>query len=105
VGRGARTYTRNVRVVASDEARRYVAERGGRLYVWLASSGCCHSIPRLECATQARTDRNFRRVSDHGFEVWAPARIGRLPSELHVEVRRFPRRRVEAYWDGCAWVV
>ena len=39
-------------------------------------------------------------MADDAFEIWAPARLARLPSELHVEVRRFPRRRVEAYWDG-----
>jgi hypothetical protein len=94
-----------MRVVASDEARRYVSQRGGRLYVWLTSSACCHPVPRLECATHAKGDRDFRQVADDDFEIWAPARIARLPSELHVEVRRFPRRRVEAYWDGCAWIV
>ncbi len=39
------------------------------------------------------------------MEVWAPVGLVRLPAELHVEVRRFLRRRVEAYWDGCAWIV
>jgi hypothetical protein len=36
--------------------------------------------------------------------VLVPASLARLPDELHVEVRRFPRR-VEAYWNGCAWIV
>jgi hypothetical protein len=94
-----------MRVVASVEAREYIAERGGRLYVWPTSSACCHPVPRLECGTDAKGDREFRPVADDEFEIWAPARIARLPSELHVEVRRFPRRRVEAYWDGCAWIV
>jgi hypothetical protein len=94
-----------MRVVTSEEARAYIAERGGRLYVWPASSPCCHSVARLDCATDAKTGREFRPVADDEFEVWAPARIARLPTELHVEVRRFPRRRVEAFWDGCAWIV
>jgi hypothetical protein len=38
-----------------------------------------------------------------GFELHVPADL-RLPAELHLEARRFPRR-VEAYWNGCAWVV
>ena len=95
-----------MRVVASDEARRYVSEHGGRLYMWLSSSACCHPVPRLECSTHAKADRDFRRVADDDdLEVWAPARIPRLPTELHLGLRRFPRRRVEAYWDGCAWIV
>jgi hypothetical protein len=94
-----------VRVVASEEARRYVAERGGRLYVWVSSSACCRSVPRLNSATEPKSDREFRRVAAEDFEVWAPLKLMRLPNELHVEVHRFPRRRVEAYWDGCAWIV
>jgi len=39
-----------------------------------------------------------------GFELYVPAALGRLPDELHVEARRFPRR-IEAYWNGCAWIV
>jgi hypothetical protein len=29
----------------------------------------------------------------------------REPTELEIDVRRFPRRRVEGYWDGCVWIV
>lgn len=94
-----------MRVVASEEAQRFVAEHGGRLYVWPSALACCHSVLRLESATEPKRDRDFRRVADEGFEVWAPVKLARLPSELHVDVGRFPRRHVEAYWDGCAWIV
>jgi hypothetical protein len=30
-------------------------------------------------------------------------RLRVLPDELHLEARRFPRR-IEAYWNGCAWI-
>ena len=33
------------------------------------------------------------------------ADLRELPDELHVELKRFPRRHVEAYWNGCAWLV
>lgn len=47
----------------------------------------------------------FRLVASTGrFELLVPAGLARLPDELHLELRRFPRR-VEAYWNGCAWVV
>jgi hypothetical protein len=39
-----------------------------------------------------------------GFELFLPRTIGRYPETLEIEQRRFPRR-VEAYWDGCYWVV
>ena len=73
--------------------------------MWPSVSACCHSVPRLNSATEPKADREFRRVADEDFEVWAPVKLARLPSELHVDVRRFPRRRVEAYWDGCVWIV
>ena len=47
----------------------------------------------------------FQRIDGaNGFDLHLPAGLARLPDELHLEARRFPRR-VEAYWDGCAWVV
>ena len=46
----------------------------------------------------------FRQLATDGFELYVPAGLARLPEELHLEVQRFPRR-VEAYWNGCAWLV
>jgi hypothetical protein len=36
--------------------------------------------------------------------VLFPERAVQLPDELHVEVHGRRRRRVQAYWDGCAYV-
>ncbi len=92
-------------VVVSDPAAELIDERGGRLYVWLEGSRCCGGATRLASASEAPAGRAFRRVADcDRFELHLPAGLTRLPEELHVEVRRFPRR-VEAYWNGCAWVV
>jgi len=94
-----------VRVVASEEAQRYVAEHGGRLFVRPRSAACCRSVAWLDTATEPNARTVFRRVAENGIEVWAPAGLKRLPDMLEVELRRFPRRHVEAYWDGCAWIV
>jgi hypothetical protein len=94
-----------VHVVASEEARKFVAERGGRLFVRPRVSGCCHPVRWLEASTEADPRITFRRVARDGMEVWAPVGLRRLPDELEVGVRRFPRRHLEAYWDGCAWIV
>jgi hypothetical protein len=59
----------------------------------------------LESATEPRRGLAFRRAAEDDFEVFVPTGLARLPQELHVEIRRFPRRRVEAFWDGCAWIV
>jgi hypothetical protein len=93
-----------MRVVASTEARELVRERGGRLFVWAKTSRCCGPITYLRASTEA-PEREFRRVEADGIDVYFSAGIRELPDELHVELRGRLRRRLEAYWDGCAYVV
>ncbi len=92
-----------MRVVASPEAREVVREGGGRLFVWARKSRCCGSVTYLRASTEA-PEREFRRVEADGIDVYLAAGIRELPKELHVEVHG-RRRRLEAYWDGCAYVV
>jgi hypothetical protein len=47
---------------------------------------------------------DFRRAAVDELELYLPATLGRLPDELHLELRGRRRKRVEAYWDGCAFV-
>jgi hypothetical protein len=93
-------------LVAPDAAVDFIQERGGRLYVWTKRNRCCGgSFSTLGAATEAPSKIEFRRVDETaGFELYGPATLGRLPDELHVEARRFPRR-IDAYWNGCAWIV
>ena len=60
----------------------------------------------LQAATEPVPRRPFRRLTDDEFELFVPEDLGRLPDELHLELRgRRQRQRVEAYWDGCAYVI
>jgi len=94
-----------VRLVASRDALEFVRVRGGRLYVWTRTHRCCHgALTVVESATEPPREKGFRRVADDGVEVYVPTALHRLPSELHLVLRRFPRRHVRAYWNGCAWV-
>ena len=94
-----------MRIVASDAASSFVAEHGGRLFVWPKADRCCGGGSRLLTSTRAPTHTDFaRRDEESGFELFLPAAIARLPSELQLELKRFPTR-VEAYWNGCAWIV
>jgi hypothetical protein len=53
-------------------------------------------------STRASRIREFRLVADGEFEVYLPVGLSaRPPDELHVTVRRFPRR-LAAYWNGCS---
>lgn len=96
---------RRMRTVASDRALELIEEQGGRLYVWPKRARCCGSLTRLEASSSQPTGTEFRQVeTGASFELYLPAHVGRLPDELHVEVRR-RSQRIEAYWNGCAWVV
>jgi hypothetical protein len=59
----------------------------------------------LATATTPPEQKEFRRIAtSEGLELLVPSRLARLPDELHLDGRRF-LRRVEAYWDGSAWVI
>jgi hypothetical protein len=93
-----------MQVVVSEPAAELIGERGGRLYVWLTRPRCCGGMTRLSSATSPPSEKQFRRVDSTGdFELYVPRGLTRLPDELHIELRRFPRR-IESYWNGCAWV-
>lgn len=93
-----------MRVLVSDSAAELIGERGGRLFVWPKRVRCCGGLTRLVSKDSAPPGVEFRRVEECGrFELYLPSTLARRPEELHVEARRFPRR-VEAYWNGCAWV-
>jgi hypothetical protein len=92
-----------MRLVVSDEADELIAQRGGRLYVWVKRRGCCGN-KTLASATEPPAHMRFRHAAGDGrIDVFVPEELSRLPDELHLDERRFPRR-VEAYWDGCAWL-
>jgi hypothetical protein len=94
-----------VRVVASTAAEELIEESGGRLYVWPKRSRCCGGMTVLSTSSRPPRGKTFRRVAGtECVELYVPEGLARLPEELHLELRRFPRR-VEAYWNGCAWVV
>jgi hypothetical protein len=93
-----------MRVVASERATDLIESRGGRLYVWVKRGRCC-GASSLRASTEAPRGREFRRVDgDEPFDLFVPAQLPRLPDVLELDVSRFPER-VEAYWDGCAWIV
>ena len=93
-----------MRLVVSQAAADLIQEQGGRLYVWPKKAACCGGLITLTTSTSPPQQRFRRVVATNGFELLFPAGLTRMPEELHLEVQRFPRR-VEAYWNGCAWVI
>ena len=93
-----------MQVVATRPATELIHEQGGRLYVWLKRGRCCGNVTTLASATAPPPGKEFRLVDGADFELYLPSSLTRVPDELHIELRRLPRR-VEAYWNGCARVI
>lgn len=93
-------------LLLSPAASEFVSARGGRLYVWTKKNVCCGGGITLGTATEPPADREFRSIATStDVELFVPVGLLRLPDELHVDVQRWPRRRVQAYWNGCVHVV
>ncbi len=94
-----------MRIVISNQAADLIEERGGRVYVWPRTRRCCGGATTLLTSNERPPGREFVPVeTGEEFELHLDALLPRLPDELHLDLGRFPRR-VEAYWNGCAWVV
>ena len=79
-----------------------IGARGGRVYVWARKSRCCGGLTTLSTASEPPVGIEFERAEAEPFELYVPTRF-RRPEELHLDVGR-SGRRIEAYWNGCAWV-
>jgi hypothetical protein len=95
-----------MRIEATPEARSYVLERGGLLFVRAKrfGSALC-GVTLLETTTEPPADAlEWERIEARGILVFVP-RAMRLPKRLELRVRGRLRRRVDALWNGCAYVL
>lgn len=89
----------------SPEAARFVAERGGGVWVWLSRPPmCCWGTPSyVEVATEAPGLAGFERLPSSEAEVYLRPPAGRVPDLLEIELRGKRRPRLIASLDGlCA---
>jgi hypothetical protein len=98
---------RRVKVIASPGAVEFVRACGGRLYVWASTTACCGGARFIDASTSPPVDADrFTPLMAHGFELFVRATgPSGLPDELHVDLRGIRRRRVSAYWNGCAYLL
>ena len=106
-------------IVASEAAAGFIRARGGRLWVWLdphtwvggtvytylqtatEPPGASKATRRLRAARRAH---RFHVFEGEGSEIHFEYGTFGPPAELHLELKRFPKRRVEAYWNGAVFV-
>lgn len=98
--------TWRVEVTVSPEARSFVRERGGLLFVHMHRFGttCCR-ITLLETTTEPPPDAlEWRRITLKGLTLFTPRSMP-LPDVLDLRLKGRFRRRIEALWNGCAYVI
>ncbi|MGH2637559.1 MAG: hypothetical protein ACRDHU_15625 [Actinomycetota bacterium] len=92
-------------IKSTPEARSMILERGGLLFVRLSRVASVRgAMRRLLVTTEPPPDAlEYRRYETKGFLLFLHPGV-RPPKELHVEVVGWLSRRVEAFWNGCAFV-
>jgi hypothetical protein len=97
---------REITVVAAEDVRRFIAERGGDLYLWVSHHGWGRfQVALLEASTERPSNEQltFRRLRAQLFDLQLEAGRRFWPRTLVLELDT-RRRRVYAYWNGQAWV-
>ena len=95
-----------MRVLATAEVRSFIGDHGGMLFVWVKKRRPIRGALRL-LLTSTEPPENaleWQRVETKGFLVFLPPGL-RPPAELHLVVKGLLKRRVEAFWEGCAFVM
>jgi hypothetical protein len=95
-----------MRIKASAEARSWIREQGGLLFVRLSRVLSARGAMRnLLVSTEPPPDAfEYQRFETKGFVLFLqPGVIP--PNEMHVEVVGRIKRRLAAFWNGCAYVV
>ena len=93
-------------ITFSPEARLFVEDHGGMLFIHMRRFGrsCC-CITLLQTSTEPPPDAmEWRRIQIKDLLVLTP-RTMPLPDSLNVVVSGRFRKRVEALWNGCAFVI
>ena len=96
-----------MRVTATAYAAQFICAHGGQLFVWPTE----HRSARLTLALlETSVDPppgalDFRRVVAGEFLLFMHPAFKTLPEELLLVLRGRRRPRIEAYWDGLAYIV
>jgi len=95
-----------MKIEVTPGAGAFVRDHGGRLYVWASGVACCGGTRFIEASTDTPRDAaRFVPMDATGIELLVRPANAQLPDELRIDVRGWRRPRVEASWNGCAYLV
>jgi hypothetical protein len=84
-----------VAVIADPEAVQFIAEHGGRVYVYADRGG----MKRVKTMAPDDTSLQFEQIDGDGFQLFVESGLVQ-PETWWVEYRHFPHRHVDVLWDG-----
>ena len=108
-----------VRIVSTADADAFIRDQGGKLWIWLDPHGglggpatiyllTAAERPGTSKATRkirsARRPHRFTAFEGDGYTLLFDHGKFAAPNELHLELKRFPKRRIDAFWDGKIFV-
>jgi hypothetical protein len=95
-----------MKVFATAKVVELVRERGGALFVWADRTHDAQQVTYLEASTESPgVERTFRRLEGDAFDLFMDIGGREPPSELHLEVAGWPRRRIRALWNGVSFTL
>ncbi len=96
-----------MKVVTTPEAVDFVHQHGGSVFVWADVTRCCAGpLTFLQASTEPPGDEHrFLRLPGDEFDLFVDLGGRAGPEEIHLEVGGWRRKRVRAYWNGCAYAL
>lgn len=103
----ASTYNDHVDVIVSEEARQFVHDHGGVVYVRAHPHTCCSGTLTLLDVWTKKPPKvtGFVPIVSDGLEVHFSGGNGGAPHQLSLELRGRLRQHLVAYWDGCVFKI
>jgi hypothetical protein len=84
-----------VLVEADPEAVRFIAEHGGRVFVYASEAGLKH----VSTDAPADTGMRLEQIDGDGFQLFVESDLAQ-PETWNVVLRHFPHRHIDVLWDG-----
>jgi len=85
---------RKPRLEAAPDARNFILEHGGALYVWIDAAGMKHVRPRPPSAAV-----EFRAIRSRDIVLYEDTSIA-SPARWKLIMRRLPTRHIDALYNG-----
>ena len=93
-------------ICASPEAETYLRGHGGSIFIWPSHHRCCGGrLTLLDTSIERPPERTFEAIAGRGFTVFLDAALRARPEKIDLSLRGIRRKRIEAYWNGCAFVL